>query len=242
MTYAIECRVGFALFHEPRTRRSCRGSRGRRAGGGLGCLARAARQPHTGGDRNAVGAARRHVDAASPAPRASLALGGQCRAAPARPHRRRRGRRSPTLHTVLAIEGEGREQVRPGDLLSRLLERTPDDRLHVVPRLVSSDPSCPLRSAVLAPLTVQGRRAGTLIAFYRSDRTAARRRAARRAGGRKPGLGAARAVGHPRAGGASGAGRAARAAGADLAAFHLQRAGRRGRATSMRGPRRRASC
>jgi two-component system LytT family sensor kinase len=70
--------------------------------------------------------------------------------------------------TVLAIEGEGREQVRPGDLLSRLLERTPDDRLHVVPRLVSSDPGCPLRSAVLAPLTVQGKRAGTLITFYRS--------------------------------------------------------------------------
>jgi two-component system LytT family sensor kinase len=70
--------------------------------------------------------------------------------------------------TVLAIEGEGREQVRPGDLLSRLLARTPDDRMHVVPRLVSSDPSCPLRSAVLAPLSVQGKRAGTLIAFYRA--------------------------------------------------------------------------
>ena len=40
--------------------------------------------------------------------------------------------------------------------------------MHVVPRLVSSDPTCPLRSAVLAPLTVQGKRAGTLIAFYRS--------------------------------------------------------------------------
>ncbi len=68
---------------------------------------------------------------------------------------------------VLAIDGEGREQVRPGDLLSRLLEKTPDHRVHVVPRLVSSDPTCPLRSAVLAPLTVQGRRAGTLIMFYR---------------------------------------------------------------------------
>jgi two-component system LytT family sensor kinase len=67
---------------------------------------------------------------------------------------------------VLAIEGEGREQVRPGDLLSKLLARTPDDRVHIVPRLVSSDPTCPLRSAVLAPLTVQDRRAGTLIAFY----------------------------------------------------------------------------
>src|SRR6201996_3010811 len=70
--------------------------------------------------------------------------------------------------SVLAIEGEGREQVRPGDLLSRLLERTPDDRMHIVPRLVSSDPGCPLRAAVLAPLIVQDRRAGTLITFYRS--------------------------------------------------------------------------
>jgi two-component system, LytTR family, sensor kinase len=69
---------------------------------------------------------------------------------------------------VLAIEGEGREQVRPGDLLSKLLARTPDDRLHIVPRLISSDPTCPLRSAVLVPLTVQDRRAGTLIAFYNS--------------------------------------------------------------------------
>jgi two-component system LytT family sensor kinase len=69
---------------------------------------------------------------------------------------------------VLAIDGEGREQVRPGDLLSSLLARTPDDRLHIVPELISSDPTCPLRSAVLAPLTVQGKRAGTLILFYRA--------------------------------------------------------------------------
>jgi two-component system LytT family sensor kinase len=69
---------------------------------------------------------------------------------------------------VLAIDGEGREQVRPGDLLSRLLSPTADDRVHLVSRLVSSDPSCPLRSAVLAPLIVQGKRAGTLLAFYRS--------------------------------------------------------------------------
>jgi two-component system LytT family sensor kinase len=69
---------------------------------------------------------------------------------------------------VLAIDGEGREQVRPGDLLSRLLARTPDHRVHIEPRLISSDPTCPLRSAVLAPLVVQGKRAGTLIAFYRS--------------------------------------------------------------------------
>ena len=71
------------------------------------------------------------------------------------------------LQAVLAIEGEGRKQVRPGDLLSRLLAATPDDRLRIVPRLISSDPSCPLRAAVLAPLIVQERRVGTLIAFYR---------------------------------------------------------------------------
>jgi two-component system LytT family sensor kinase len=70
---------------------------------------------------------------------------------------------------VLAIDGEGRAQVRPGDLLPRLLERTPDHQLHVEPRLTSSDPSCPLRSAALAPLVVQERRMGTLIAFYRSS-------------------------------------------------------------------------
>jgi two-component system, LytTR family, sensor kinase len=69
---------------------------------------------------------------------------------------------------VLAIDGEGRDQVRPGDLLSRLLERARDNRLHIVPRLVSSDPTCPLRSAVLAPLLAQGKRIGTLIAFYRT--------------------------------------------------------------------------
>ena len=69
---------------------------------------------------------------------------------------------------VLAIDGEGREQVRPGDLLSWLLGRTSDRRVHVEPRLVSSDPSCPLRSAVLAQLIVHGKRAGTLIVFYRN--------------------------------------------------------------------------
>jgi two-component system LytT family sensor kinase len=69
---------------------------------------------------------------------------------------------------VLAIDGEGREQVRPGDLLSRLLARTRDDRPQIVQRLVSSDPTCPLRSAALAPLLVQGKRSGTLIAFYRT--------------------------------------------------------------------------
>jgi two-component system LytT family sensor kinase len=72
------------------------------------------------------------------------------------------------FETVLAIDGEGREQVRPGDMLTRLLAATRDDRVRVVPRLVSSDPRCPLHSAALAPLLVAERRVGTLIAFYRS--------------------------------------------------------------------------
>jgi two-component system LytT family sensor kinase len=68
--------------------------------------------------------------------------------------------------TVLAIDGQGRDQVHPGDLLSRLLERARNDRIAIVPRLVSSDPSCPLHSAAIAPLTVSGERVGALIAFY----------------------------------------------------------------------------
>ena len=138
---------------------------------------------------------------------------------------------------VLAIDGEGREQVRPGDLLSRLLERTPDHRIHVVPKLVSSDPSCPLRSAVLAPLVVQGKRVGTLILFYKSVGPSQSRRAARRPGGRKPGRRPGRAVGRLRAGGAPRAGGAARAPRADLAPLHLQRAGR-GRRRHPRAARR----
>jgi two-component system LytT family sensor kinase len=96
---------------------------------------------------------------------------GPSSAAHAVPHLRRlTGAASVALadtRTVLAIDGEGSDQVRPGDLLSRLLARTRDDRVRIEPRLTSSDPTCPLRSAVLAPLVVQGRRAGTLIAFYR---------------------------------------------------------------------------
>ncbi len=70
---------------------------------------------------------------------------------------------------VLAIDGDGREQVRPGDMLTRLLSHTDDAGVHVVPRLISSDPACPLHAAALAPLVVSDRRVGTLIAFYRAE-------------------------------------------------------------------------
>jgi two-component system, LytTR family, sensor kinase len=124
----------------------------------------AARTPETLGMQSALHAA----TATLPHLRRGL---GPTSAAQAVPHLRElTGAASVALadtHSVLAIDGEGSEQVRPGDMLSRLLARTRDDRMRVEPRLTSSDPTCPLRAAVLAPLIVQGRRAGTLIAFYR---------------------------------------------------------------------------
>ena len=125
----------------------------------------AARTPETLGMQSALHAA----TATLPHLRRGL---GPSSAARAVPHLRElTGAASVALadtRTVLAIDGEGGDQVRPGDLVSHLLARTRDDRMRVEPRLTSSDPSCPLRSAVLAPLLVQGRRAGTLIAFYRA--------------------------------------------------------------------------
>jgi two-component system, LytTR family, sensor kinase len=69
---------------------------------------------------------------------------------------------------VLAIDGDRGKQVRPGDLLTRLLDRTRDDHMKIVPHLISSDSACSLHSAVLVPLLVQRKRTGTLITFYRS--------------------------------------------------------------------------
>jgi two-component system LytT family sensor kinase len=126
---------------------------------------RAARTPESKGMQSALHAA----TATLPHLRRGL---GPSSAAQAVPHLRElTGAASVALadtRTVLAIDGEGSEQVRPGDMLSRLLARTRDDRMRIEPHLTSSDPTCPLRSAVLAPLLVQGRRAGTLIAFYRA--------------------------------------------------------------------------
>jgi two-component system LytT family sensor kinase len=126
---------------------------------------RAARTPEALGMQSALHAA------SSTLPHLRRGL-GPASAAQAVPHLRElTGAASIALadtRAVLAIDGEGGEQVRPGDLLSSLLERTGDDHIRIEPRLTSSDPSCPLRSAVLAPLVVQGRRVGTLIAFYRT--------------------------------------------------------------------------
>ena len=118
---------------------------------------------------------------------------------------------------VLAIDGEGREQVRPGDLLSRLLEM-PDHRVHVVPRLISTRQPASLGGA--GALDRAGPPGGTLIMFYRASGRP-RSRAQGRPGGRQPGIRPGRAVDRLRAGGAAGAGRAAGASGPDLSAFHL---------------------
>ena len=104
--------------------------------------------------------------------------------------------------------------------------RTPDDRVHIEPRLVCSDPACPLRAAVLAPLLVQEKRAGTLIVFYREEGHHAPRggESGPRGGGAR--LGPDRPLGARRTGGAARAGRAQSAASPDLAPLHLRRARR----------------
>ena len=84
------------------------------------------------------------------------------------------------------------------------------------------------RTRSIAPLVVQGERIGRLAAFYGSERRLRPEdtRVVSEVASLvvRPG----RAVGAGRAGGAPGAGRAARAARPDLAALHLQRAGRGG--------------
>ena len=69
---------------------------------------------------------------------------------------------------VLAIDGEGREQVRPGDLLSRLLARTPDDQHAHRPPPRFFGPDLPAALGRARAADGAGKRAGTLIAFYRS--------------------------------------------------------------------------
>ncbi len=64
---------------------------------------------------------------------------------------------------LLAFDGLGAGHHRPGDELAQLAA---DDRVRVEPRLQCEHPGCPLRSAIVAPLTVQDRRVGALVAFY----------------------------------------------------------------------------
>jgi two-component system, LytTR family, sensor kinase len=67
---------------------------------------------------------------------------------------------------LLAFDGAGGDHHRPGDALAALAGDVRDDRLRVEPRLHCEHPACPLRSAIVAPLVVQGRRVGALVALY----------------------------------------------------------------------------
>jgi two-component system LytT family sensor kinase len=67
---------------------------------------------------------------------------------------------------LLAFDGGGAGHHRAGDPLEALVAARREDRVHVEPRLACADPGCPLRSAIVAPLTVRGRRVGVLVALY----------------------------------------------------------------------------
>jgi two-component system, LytTR family, sensor kinase len=67
---------------------------------------------------------------------------------------------------LLAFDGLGGDHHGHGDPLVALVGEVRDDRVRVEPRLRCEHPGCPLRSAIVAPLTVQDRRIGALVAFY----------------------------------------------------------------------------
>src|SRR6201994_2225967 len=69
---------------------------------------------------------------------------------------------------VLAFDGPGADHHLPGQPLDELARHADADRVHVERSLRCDHSDCPLRSAILAPLTVQQRRIGTLVALYDS--------------------------------------------------------------------------
>jgi two-component system LytT family sensor kinase len=64
---------------------------------------------------------------------------------------------------VLAFDGLGADHDHP---LAALAGDVRDDRVRVEPRLHCDHAGCPLRSAIVAPLVVQDRRVGALVALY----------------------------------------------------------------------------
>ncbi|UTI66307.1 histidine kinase [Paraconexibacter antarcticus] len=71
--------------------------------------------------------------------------------------------------SILAAAGVGASHLRPGAPLDAL-HGGGDDRIHVVDGLVWPDPSCPLQTAVVAPLVVQGERVGSFVTFTATSR------------------------------------------------------------------------
>jgi two-component system LytT family sensor kinase len=68
--------------------------------------------------------------------------------------------------TLLVCEGAGGGHHHAGDAFETLVPARREERVHVEPKLSCAVPGCPLRSAIVAPLAVRGRRIGALVALY----------------------------------------------------------------------------
>ena len=67
---------------------------------------------------------------------------------------------------VLAFAGVGEDHHAAGDVAAAFLDARHPDRLHIESRLDCGRADCPLRAAVVAPIAVAERHAGSLVAFY----------------------------------------------------------------------------
>jgi two-component system, LytTR family, sensor kinase len=67
---------------------------------------------------------------------------------------------------VLAFAGAGVEHHDPSEWAALAAHAARDDRLHVENRIRCAEPSCPIGSAVLAPLVVREERVGTFLALF----------------------------------------------------------------------------
>ena len=68
--------------------------------------------------------------------------------------------------SILAYDGVGNEHHRGGDPIGDLLGSGREARVHVETHVRCTDPLCPLRAAIVAPLVVGGSRVGSLVALY----------------------------------------------------------------------------
>ena len=67
---------------------------------------------------------------------------------------------------ILAYDGVGHEHHHGGDPIGELLGSGRENRVHVETHLRCTEPLCPLRAAIVAPLVVGGGRVGSLVALY----------------------------------------------------------------------------
>jgi two-component system LytT family sensor kinase len=69
---------------------------------------------------------------------------------------------------ILAYDGVGSDHHHAGDPLGELLGQGREGRVHAETHMRCTEPGCPLRAAIVAPLLVGGSRVGSLIALYTS--------------------------------------------------------------------------